>query len=331
MNSTEWFEKYTLEANQYKDIKKLVELKKKNKETISVIIPTLNEAKTVSKVIGTIQEMLMQKHKLVDEIVVMDSGSRDDTVKIARRMGVKAYVSKNILKKYGDQKGKGENLWKGLFTTSGSIICWVDADIKNMHSRFVYGLVGPLLRNKKLRFTKPFYKRPIKIGDKVDPLGGGRVTEILIRPLFNQYFPSLSGFIQPLSGEAAGRRNTLERLPFFTGYGIETAMLIDMQQKFGLNTIAQVNLYNRVHRNRPISDLSKMSFAILQVFAKRANTLGRLIHVGDTRHRYRIIARDNEGKYNMSNRIIEDKQRPPMITLPEYRKIFKKDPKWMYA
>jgi glucosyl-3-phosphoglycerate synthase len=205
----------------------------------------------------------------------------------------------------------------------------VDADIRDIHPRFVYGLVGPLLTNPRIKFVKPFYRRPLKVGEKIKPLGGGRVTELLVRPLFNQYFPRLSGFIQPLSGEAAGRREVLERVPYFSGYGVETGMLIDLVKKFGLRPIAQVNLFRRVHRNQSLQQLSSMAFAILQVFAKRANTLGKLILVRDIRKKYRVIEQ-LDGDYALKSRQIQDVQRPPMITIPKYRKKFKRDPKWVY-
>jgi glucosyl-3-phosphoglycerate synthase len=329
MKAREWFERYRFNSADFSDIEKLVELKKKQKQTISLVIPTLNEEATVGKIISVLKRTLMKKHKLIDEIVVIDSGSTDNTEKVVKEQGVAFYKASNILKKYGNYRGKGENLWKALYLTKGSIICWVDADIKNIHPRFVYGLVGPLLMHKNLKYIKPFYKRPIKVGDRLEPLGGGRVTELLIRPLFNMYIPSLAYFIQPLSGEGAARRSALERIPYFTGYGVETAMLIDMMKKYGLASMAQVDLLKRVHRNRSLAQLSKMAFAILKVFAKRANTLGKLIHVGEIKDVYRIIKAGGNGHYSINKLVIGDKQRPPIITIPEYRKKFKKEPFWM--
>ncbi|RMF05432.1 glucosyl-3-phosphoglycerate synthase [Candidatus Woesearchaeota archaeon] len=329
MKVKEWFEKNRFKASSFSNIKRLVELKKKNKETISLVIPTLNEEATIGKIVSVLKENLMEKHPLLDEILVIDSGSTDRTLEIAKEAGADVYSAADILKRYGDWKGKGENLWKALYVAKGSIIAWVDADIKNIHPRFVYGCVGPLLTQKKLKYVKPFYKRPIKVGDKLEPLGGGRVTELLVRPLFNQYFPRLSGFIQPLSGEGAARRSALELIPYFTGYGVETAMLIDMQKKFGLKSMAQVDLFRRVHRNQSLASLSKMAFAILGVFAKRANTLGKLIQVGSIRKKYRIITTNKEGEYFLKELKIADRQRPPIITLPEYRRKFKKEPKWL--
>ncbi|MFT4343250.1 MAG: glucosyl-3-phosphoglycerate synthase [Candidatus Woesearchaeota archaeon] len=329
MNVEEWFEKNKYKSESFRDIDRLVKLKQENKDSISVVIPTLNEEKTVAKVIQEIKIPLMDKKKLVDEIIVIDSGSTDNTKEVAEQAGAKFVYSKDVLKKYEEIKGKGENLWKSVHVAKGSIICWVDADIKNIHPRFVYGLIGPLLTNKNIKFTKAFYQRPIKVGEELAPLGGGRVTELLIRPLFNMYFPRLSGFIQPLSGEYAGRREVLEKIPFFTGYGVETAMLIDIQKKFGLRVCAQVDLKKRIHRNQNIQSLSKMSFGILGVFAKRANALGKLILVRQIKQKLRIIEAENDN-YKIRELKIVDKQRPPMITIPEYRRKFKKEPSWYY-
>lgn len=334
MDVHEWFKRYKFKCSSFSNVKRLVNLKKKQKKKISLVIPTLNEEKTIGGIISVLRDELMKKHKLLDEIIVMDSGSTDNTAKIAQENGAKFFYASKCLKKYGKAKGKGENLWKSLFLAQGDIIVFLDGDIKNMHPRFVYGLVGPLLTKKKVGFTKAYYKRPLRVGEEVEPLGGGRVTELLIRPLFNMYFPRLSGFIQPLSGEYAGTRDLLERIPFFTGYGVETGMLIDIRKKFGLRVIAQVDLLERVHRNQSLSNLSNMAFGILQVFAKRANTLGRLILVRDIRQNYRIIKqikKDGKTDYRVKEKIIKEKQRPPIITIEEYRKKFKREPKWMYS
>ncbi|MFH1849735.1 MAG: glucosyl-3-phosphoglycerate synthase [archaeon] len=328
MNVEEWFVKNRYKYTSFSNIKRLVKLKKQQNLTISLFIPTYNEADNIGNVISVLKSGLIDKYGLIDEIAVIDSGSSDDTLKIAKNCGAKAYLASECLPKEG-VRGKGENIWKSQYLLKGDIICWVDADIKNIHPRFVYGLVGPLLTKPKLNFVKPFYRRPIANGVNLSPLGGGRVTELLVRPLFNQYFPRLSGFIQPLSGEAAIRREVLEKIPVFSGYGVETGMLIDIVKKFGLRTIAQVNLIKRVHRNQNLQQLSNMAFAILQVFAKRANSLGKLILVREIRKKYRVIEQ-YRGDYILKSRQIHDVQLPPMITVDKYRKKFKKDPKWVY-
>ena len=331
MKVDEWFDRNRFKCDSFSNIKRLVKIKREKKIKISVVIPTLNEEATVGKVISTIKKSLVDRRKLVDEIVVVDSGSTDNTEKVALEHGAKFYFAEKHLKAHGKARGKGENLWKSLYLAEGDIICWIDADIKNIHPRFVYGLVGPLLTHDNIKFTKAFYQRPIKLGKEMIPLGGGRVTELTIRPLFNMYFPRLSGFIQPLSGEYAGKREVLEKIPFFTGYGVETAMLIDIVKKFGLKICAQVDLKKRIHRNQTLESLSKMAFGILGIFAKRANTLGKLILVKQVRNKFRIMEHRRDGTYNIKKINIQEKQRPPIITLPEYRKKFKKEPKWFYT
>ncbi len=330
MKVSEWFDQNRFKCSTFSNIKKLVKLKKKQKLAISLVIPTYNEEATIGEIVTLLKTELMDKDKLLDEMVVMDSGSTDKTREIAKKSGAVVYNSSDTLKRKGNYRGKGENLWKSLYVTKGDIICWIDADIKNIHPRFVYGLVGPLLRNQKLGYIKPFYKRPVRYVKDIEPLGGGRVSELLIRPLLNQYFPSLSGFVHPLSGEGAARRKILERIPFFSGYGVETGMLIDIRKKFGLKSMAQVDLERRVHRNQSLAQLSNMAYAILRVFVKRANTLGKLILVQDIHSKYKIIEKAN-GEYKLKTKKIEEKQRPPMITVLEYRKKFKREPDWVYA
>jgi len=340
LNVEQWFDKYKFNCDSFRDISRLLTYKKAKKVKISVVIPTLNEEDNVGNVIRAIKESLMDKYPLVDELIVMDSGSTDKTQQIVEKAGAKFYLADSILKRHttvlsGKKKtkfsrGKGENMWKALYVTKGDILCYIDADIKNIHPRFVYGLVGPLLIHEKIGFTKAFYQRPILVGKSYAPLGGGRVTELLIRPLFNMYFPRLSGYIQPLSGECAGRRELFERIPFFSAYGVETAMLIDLQKKFGLRACAQVDLKRRVHRNQTLQSLSKMAYGILGVFSRRANTLGKLILVREVKQKLRLIVKE-KGDYKIEELQINDTQRPPMITIKEYRKMHKKDPSWLYV
>ncbi len=211
-----------------------------------------------------VMEELVEKHPLLDQVAIIDSHSEDGTVEAARRRGVEVYFDDEIRPDLGTQKGKGEALWKSLFVLTGDIILWVDTDIENFHPRFVYGILGPLLLNEEIEFVKAFYRRPIKRAGKIYQTGGGRVTEILARPLLNLFYPELSYVLQPLSGEYGGRRRVLEAVPFFTGYAVEIGLLIEIWRRYGLNSIAQVNLEERIHHNQPTVKLGKMSFAILQ-------------------------------------------------------------------
>ena len=327
MDIANWFEKNKFIAEDL-DLSDLISLKKKQNRIVSCVIPTLNEEKTVGRVINVLGGLLQSGNGLVDEIVVVDSGSKDKTKTVAENAGAKFFYSKDILPRLGFAKGKGENLWKSLFVTSGDIICWIDADIKNISEKFVYGLLGPILKNPKIRFSKAFYQRPLDVGEGLKNLEGGRVTELLMRPLYNAYFPQLAGFIQPLSGEYAGTRGVLDKIPFFTGYGVEMGLLIDIEKKFGLDSMAQVDLETRIHRNRSLNDLSKMSFEILQAFSEKSNSLGVFVNPEKINQIYTTIeSKLNADKieYALIKKLFSIKQRPPMITVSEYReKILKK-------
>ncbi|HLC92130.1 MAG TPA: glucosyl-3-phosphoglycerate synthase [archaeon] len=332
MDVGEWFSKNKFHADDFSDIGMLVKLKNKKKKKISCVIPTLNEEKTVGKVISEVKRKLMETHRLVDEIIVVDSGSDDRTKKVAEKAGAQFFYSRDILKRFGGPKGKGENLWKSLFVASGDIISWIDADIENISAKFVYGLVGPLLQNEKTGFVKGFYKRPLGKGGKTISLEGGRVTELLMRPLYNLYFPNLSGFIQPLSGEYAGRREVLEQIPFFTSYAVEMGMLIDIERKFGLDAMAQVDLEERVHRNRPLQELSRMSFEILQAFSQKANALGVFTNIDRINQMYTLIQPGFIGKksdYHLNINKVITLQRPPMTSVIEYVRKFHPEQEWL--
>ena len=290
-------------------------------------LPTLNEEQTIAKEIIILKSELMTRYPLLDEIVVVDSGSTDETTKIARAYGADVYEATKILPHLEQFKGKGENLWKALYITKGDIIVYLDADIKNIHHRFAYGLIGPLLLYDHIKFAKAFYDRPISIGkSKMRPTGGGRVTELVIRPLFSLFFPELTQLIQPLSGEYAGFREVFERIPFPIGYGVETSMNLDIYEKWGLDVIAQVDLDRRIHRNQDTKALGRMAFAILKTFIHRKARLGIIdlkYELFDEMIQYNLV---NE-RYQPDILKIETHERPPMIEIPEYRKKFKIDRK----
>src|SRR2546421_8507876 len=201
-----WFAENTFHSREFGDLRRLVDLKQRQGVTISLGLPTLNEQTTIGKVIRTFKSALMERGPLVDEIVVIDSGSSDHTAAIAERAGVTVVQYSEILSRYGVFQGKGEALWKSLFVLKGDLICWVDTDISNIHPKFVYGLLGPLLSDPEIHYVKGFYRRPLQFGAELQAQGGGRVTELAARPLLNLFFPELSGLVQPLSGEYAGRR-----------------------------------------------------------------------------------------------------------------------------
>jgi glucosyl-3-phosphoglycerate synthase len=316
-----WIKEKTFDYRDF-DLASLVEIKKKKKLTVSLCFPTLNEEKTIGKSIVIMKSELMDRYHLIDEIAVIDSGSKDNTCSIAREFGADTYLASDYLKEEGDEKGKGENLWKALYLLKGDIIVYVDADISNIHHRFAYGLLGPLLADENIKFVKAFYNRPFKNAAGLSPSGGGRVTEILIRPLFSQFFPELSGIIQPLSGEYAGHRNILEQISFPIGYGVETGMLIDIYQKWGLDSIAQTNLDLRIHRNQDISSLGKMSFGILQTFWNRLKKYKKDFNL-ETESLILRQMNAHEAGYQINEKLIEEKERKPMMGVNAYKKMKK--------
>ena len=255
--------------SQFADSSRLAELKRSTHQRIAVCIPTLNEAKTIGSIVSIIHTELVRSAGLVDEIIVIDSGSTDGTRENARDAGASVHLSAEVPPVAGKHSGKGENLWKALHASTGDIICYIDGDISNFHSGFVTGLVGPLLTDSKIDYVKAYYERPLAYGDESRSTGGGRVSEILIRPLISLFYPELGGIIQPLSGEYAARRTVLESLPFPTGYGVEIAHLIDLARDGRISGIAQTDLVRRVHRNRDDDELGSMAFALLKVVLRR--------------------------------------------------------------
>jgi glucosyl-3-phosphoglycerate synthase len=315
---TDWIQTHTFHYQQFADLNRLMSAKAERQLKISLCLPTLNEERTIAKELVILKSELMTRYPLLDEIVVIDSGSSDKTCEVARAFGADVYLADEILPHLPHYRGKGENLWKALYITSGDIIVYLDADIKNIHHRFAYGLIGPLLLHPGIKYTKAFYDRPIAISkDEIRPTGGGRVTELVIRPLFSLFFPELTQIMQPLSGEYAGFRDIFEQIPFPIGYGVETSMILDIYRKWGMEVMAQVDLEKRVHRNQDTKALGRMAFAIMKTFINRKRHLG-LIHLErelfDEMIQYKMVKGDFEAKITK----LEGYERPPMVTIPEY-------------
>lgn len=318
-----WLESNTFHHGEFWDILKLVRLKEKKGLSISLCIPTLNEEKTIGKEIIIFKSELMDRYPLIDEIAVIDSGSQDRTLEVAAAFGADTYLSADILPEQGFKRGKGENLWKALYQLKGDIICYVDADIKNIHPRFATGLVAPLINRDDIHYVKAFYDRPLAFSSGIRPSGGGRVTEILVRPLFSLFFPELTSLIQPLSGEYAVRREVLEEIPFPVGYGVETSHIIDVYMKHGLDAFGQTDLDQRVHRNQTTLDLGKMSFGILQSFLNRMESYGLVDKFPDMSNTFRQFQAEGNRYEQVLKEIVEE-ERPPMLEIEAYRKKFKK-------
>jgi glucosyl-3-phosphoglycerate synthase len=313
-----WLERNTFHHSVFWDLIKLVEEKEKKGLKISLCIPTLNEEKTIGKEVLILRSELMERYPLVDEFAVIDSGSQDKTLEVASNYGADVYLASDILPEVGNKRGKGENLWKAIHQLKGDIICYVDADISNIHPRFVYGLVAPLIHRDEVTYVKAFYDRPLNYSSGLRPSGGGRVTEILTRPLFSLFYPELSQIIQPLSGEYAARREVLEKIPFPIGYGVETSHLLDLYELHGLETFAQTDLDRRVHRNQTTNALGKMSFGILQTFFNRLHAQGKLDQMPDLETFYRRFEVE-DGNYRQLVQEVVEEERPPMIEIEGYR------------
>lgn len=318
MDLNAWLKSNTFHHSAFRDLRALVEAKEAAGLSISLCIPTLNEEKTIGKEVVIFRSELMQRYPLIDEIAIIDSGSTDKTLEIAASFGADTYLASEILPELEPKRGKGENLWKAIHQLSGDIIVYIDADIKNIHPRFVYGLVGPLIQRPEIQYVKAFYDRPLAFSQGVRPSGGGRVTEILIRPLFSLFFPELTAIIQPLSGEYAVRRGVLERIPFPIGYGVETSHLIDVYSLYDMQAFAQTDLDQRVHRNQPTRSLGKMAFGILQTFLSRAEKLGVMSQLPDMSTVLRQFQVQDETFETVEYTIVEE-ERPPMETIEAYR------------
>ena len=316
---TDWFERRTFHHSDFADADSLARAKREQGLVVSVCIPALNEEATVGPIVETVRDHLMDRVPLVDELAVIDSASSDRTVESAKDAGADVYQDREILPEVQAFAGKGEALWKSLFVLRGDVILWLDADITNFDPRFVCGPLGPILTDPEIGYVKSFYRRPIGDGAGRDrnTLEGGRVTELSARPLISMFWPHLAGLIQPLAGEYAGRRTLLERVPFVTGYGVEIGLLIDIAERFGLDVMAQVDLEERTHRNRPIGELSRMAFAVLHAAMRRltgSDSVDAARPASDGLFQFE----PSNGGYEMRSTEIEVRERPAAITVDGY-------------
>jgi glucosyl-3-phosphoglycerate synthase len=246
----------------------------KRRTTVSVVIPARNEEATVGAIVATIRRDLAERVPLIDEIVVVDSRSTDATAAVACAEGARVVHQDEVTRGLPRLEGKGDALWAGLAASTGDVVAFVDGDLREFSPHFVTGLLGPLLTDRSVEFVKGFYHRPLVGTSGVEADGGGRVTELAARPLINLFWPELAGIVQPLAGEYAGRRTTLERIPFVSGYGVEIAMLIDLLDLVGLDALAQVDLGERLHRHQGTEALGRMSAQIMVTAWSRLHRRG---------------------------------------------------------
>ncbi|MDL9935665.1 glucosyl-3-phosphoglycerate synthase [Gordonia sp. ABSL1-1] len=238
----------------------------KDGRTVSVVLPALNEEETVADVIASIRPLV---GTLVDELIVLDSGSTDATAERATAAGAQVVSREEAVPELEPVKGKGEVLWRSIAVATGDIIAFVDSDLIDPDPMFVPKMLGPLLVNPDIQLVKGYYRRPLRTGDTQDANGGGRVTELVARPLLASQKPDLTAVLQPLGGEYAGTRELLSSVPFAPGYGVEIGLLIDTYDRYGLEGIGQVNLGVRTHRNRPLIELGVMSRQIVGTLMRR--------------------------------------------------------------
>ena len=280
----------------------------KGSTRVSVVLPALNEAATVGRIVARIHRDLVDRAALVDELLVMDSGSTDDTIAVARDAGATVVRREDVLGHLPVRPGKGEVLWRSLAAATGDVLVFVDSDLRDFSPAFVTGPLGPLLTDPTVQFVKATYDRPLTAGEVEVSAGGGRVTELVARPLLALHWPELAGFVQPLSGEYAARRPLLESLPFPCGYGVEFGLLVDTYRAVGLEAMAQVDLERRKHRNSDLHKLGQMATEILQVAEAR---LGRTVDPPVTITQYVRAGAD----YRMIETDMTEHERPPMQTM----------------
>ncbi|TFV90338.1 glucosyl-3-phosphoglycerate synthase [Blastococcus sp. CT_GayMR16] len=311
-----WFEHRTTSAAALAelDLDALLRAKRRGGHRVSVVLPARNEAATVGDLVADLHERWVRRVPLVDELLVMDSDSTDDTAAVARAAGADVVATTDVLSAHGTRPGKGEALWKSLAATTGDLVVFLDADLLGDVAHFVPGLLGPLLADPQVAYVKGCYTRPLEVDGVVQPAGGGRVTELTARPLLNALWPELAGFVQPLGGEYAGRRSALEQVPFVSGYGVEIGLLIDLLELGGLGSLAQVDLGVRRHTSQGEEALGAMAAQVVSAVLTRAGGPDASGLLTQFRH-------DGVGFVPRSTAVAVD-ERPPMETVPEYRSLW---------
>jgi glucosyl-3-phosphoglycerate synthase len=303
MTVWDWFEQRSFNCRDYRH---LAQLDDNAQPGISLILPTREVAGTIGPILDTVAR-LTERSGLIDQVLVIDADSADGTADIARARGAEVYSENELLPEFGPALGKGDAMWRSLSVARGDIVMFADADTSDFGEHFIYGTLGPLLTIPGIQFSKAAYRRPYTSGTQTVIDGGGRVTELMAKPLLNFLLPELTGFVQPLAGEFAARRELLLRTPFLTGYGVEIAILADVLNDAGLSGMAQVDLGSRQNRHQPLWDLTRMSSIVLRALARRVPSIRELpdqktyLHAVATQHGLRL-----------DEHISELLERPPM-------------------
>lgn len=317
-----WFTRRTTAASRY-PLAQLVARKAELGSCVTVVLPARNESDTVGAIVTELTRLA--EAGLVDQILVVDSGSTDDTAAVAAKAGAQVVAQQELLPQLGDRPGKGEALWKSLAAAIGDLIVFIDADLVGFSADYVTGLLGPLLTDPSVVFVKGTYDRPLALEGSYEPTGGGRVTELVARPLLNQFWPELAGFVQPLGGEYAARREVLEQVPFAGGYGVELGLLVDLFELVGLEAMAQVDLGRRVHRHQSDEALATMAGQVMLTAWGRLNRLGRIVESAPPATTLTQFRRGEDGlRWQTSETAAAD--RPPLCEVEEYRDRFVLEP-----
>ena len=283
LDAAEWFRHRSYDYRQFSDLEAMGRRKRELGLTVSAVLPCRNVADTVG---GIVDEILAVNGRagdepLVDQILAVDADSTDGTAEVAASKGAEVYSENELMSSYGGAHGKGDAMWRSLSVARGDLIMYVDADTKDFRPQLVYGVLGPAFYVPEVRFVKAAYRRPFKSYETVEAAGGGRVTELSAKPLFNLFYPELTGFVQPLAGEFVADKELFCSIPFLTGYAVETGIIIDVLKGVGLGAMAQVDLGTRQNRHQPLRDLSRMSYAVLRAVARRLREDGRLDQARD--------------------------------------------------
>lgn len=318
-----WLSRRTSRTEDW-ELERMVEQKAGRR--VSLVLPARDEAATIGRIVAVVREALVDRTGLLDEVLVVDSRSQDATAEVAAAAGATVVGQDSVMSDLAPAHGKGEALWKGLAASTGDLVAAIDADLRDVEPGFVTGLLGPLLDDPGVAFVKGFYHRPL-IGDgTVDVDGGGRVSELVARPLLNLAWPQLAGFVQPLAGEFAARRELLEAIPFATGYGVELGMLVDVLDRVGLDAMAQVDLGVRVHRHHDLQALGRMSAQIQLAASARLARQGILTRVPETTTLVQFRRPSTPGPAGLDREVVETdvavEERPPLReVLAHYRPV----------
>lgn len=285
LDAADWFRHRSYDHAQFSNVEELGRRKREQNLKVSLVLPCRNVADTVGSIIDevlAVNDRAPMGAPLVDQILAVDADSEDGTMEVAARHGAEAYSENELLSHYGGAHGKGDAMWRSLSIATGDLVMFADADTRGFEPQFVYGTLGPIIQVPQVRFVKGAFRRPFKSSETVEHDGGGRVTELTTKPLFNLFYPELTGFVQPLAGEFVGDKDLFTSIPFLTGYAVETGIMIDVLKKVGLGAMAQVDLGTRQNRHQPLRDLSRMSYSVLRAVARRLREDGRLDRTRET-------------------------------------------------